>query len=31
MELGDELAAAEQRGDVAYLDRTVVDDYEVPS
>jgi hypothetical protein len=27
MKLGDELAAAEQRGDVAFLDRTVVDDY----
>jgi hypothetical protein len=27
MKLGDELAAAEQRGDVAFLDRAVVDDF----
>src|SRR5712692_8722884 len=27
MKLGDELAVAEQRGDVAFLDRAVVDDY----
>ena len=27
MKLGDELAAAEQRGDIAFLDRTLVDDF----